>query len=53
MKRERVTLWIALSLFGLTAEAWSQGGDKSVTVPFAGTAQEIVAASGIKGGLVV
>lgn len=53
MKKETVTLWIALLLFGLTAEAWPQGVDRSATVPFAGTAQEIIAASGIKGGLVV
>ena len=57
MKRT-ASLWAGAILVGLAAQgwsqqAWSQGVDRSAVVPFAGAAREIIAASGIKGGLVV
>ena len=57
MKRT-ASLWAGAILAGLAAQGWtqqlwSQGVDRSVAVPFAGTALEIVEASGIRGGLVV
>ncbi|MHC4487931.1 MAG: class I SAM-dependent methyltransferase, partial [Planctomycetota bacterium] len=47
---------VGLAAQGWAQQAWSQGVDRSATALFAspaGTAQEIIAASGIKGGLVV